>query len=357
MLPAALWGGIIADCAGMNYEQAARWATNQPGRFLRSVIISSPFKAFEKTRSALDGPVYDFSDTGNRFQRGGVPTFLGDHEGLERLSETLSRRGVGLYARLNLFWQAPGYHRGFWTGEDFVPGLPGSPGRLLLNVRQASTRSKLSGILGRIRRLPVRKWVADIRDIPEPYREDCARFLAGQLGSSVVVVSTDDRGVSEYARLETIRNLVNGPLSLMEPDFFSLDKIRYQGGVHYLEAQDILVNQTAAVLFLLLKNQDVIVPARMLNAYHGALFAYAGTVRGDKRIVLARDRMLISWPEGLIALNFSDRFGFWPAPVSYSRKGMIKAVASSSVMAVGEKTVNLFLFPNSIAFWRYPNGR
>lgn len=352
MMPGALFSGVVVDCGGMTYSNLMAYVSNLNLPSVQAIIISSPFKSYEKTLTALDGPVYDFNDAGGKFQRGSVPTFLGDESALRDLAQYLWTRNIGLYAKVDLFHQKKGYNRNFWKDEGFIQDLMIYENKFVVDIGNASGRNGLSRAIGGMRNLPVQKWVVDVRDIPSGKRHDYVQFLAGNLGSSVVILSDGDQSVSQVAYLEDYYSLRTNAFSTLTPDFQFLEKFRSRNRtLHYIENESPLVNNTGPLMMLLLQNENVMMSYKMLNRFHQSLIEFIREFGGYTIERYGNDKLLIYNQDKLIAVNYSDSFASWKQKKRTWRKGFFKAIESGAVLSLNEKEMSFFLFPKSIAFW------
>lgn len=352
MIPAGLFSGVVVDCSGMTYSNLMVYVSNLNLPSVQAIVISSPFKSYEKTLSALDGPVYDFEDAGSKFQRGSVPTYLGDETALRALAQYCWTKNIALYARADLFHQVRGYNRNYWRDTDFLPDLARYEERLIVDIGSSSARSGLSKAIGGLKRLPVQKWVVDVRDLPAEHRQEYIQYLVDSLGLSVVVLSDKDGFQTQIAKQGDVFALQKNVFSAEKPDFHFLEKFSADSGfLHYIDHDLPLINNSGPLMVLLLQNCNVMVSSRMMNRYHRSLIAFIREFGGYSVERVAEDKFLFYNQDKIIAVNYSDSFACWKQKKTTWRKGFFKAVDSGAVLNAGEKDMSLFLFPKSIACW------
>ena len=352
MKPAALFSGVVVDCSGMTYSTLMVYVSNLNLPSVQSIVISSPFKSYEKTLTALDGPVYDFEDAGNKFQRGSVPTYLGDETALRTLAQFCWTKNIALYARVDLFHQVRGYNRNYWRDTDFLQDLAHYQERLIVDIGSSSASGGLSKAIGGLKRLPVQKWVVDVRDVPAERRQDYIRYLVDSLGQSVVVLSDKDTPQTQVAKQEDVFALQKNVFSAEKPDFRFLEKFSADSGfLHYIDHDSPFINNSGPLMVLLLQNCSVMVSSRMMNRYHRSLVAFIRDFGGYSVEKVSEDKILFYNQDKMIAVNYSDSFACWKQKKTTWRKGFFKAVDSGAVLSAGEKDMTFFLFPKSIACW------
>lgn len=350
-----VFAGIVVDCGGMTYSNLMVYASNLNMQSVQALVISSPFKAYEKTLSALDGPVFDFSDAGGKFQRGTVPTYLGDEASLRALAQYLWTRNIALYAKVDLFHQSRGYNRFIWKDSDFLRDNLIYRKQMIVDIGSSSARGALSDAIGWMRRLPVQKWVVDVKDIPADLRQEYVQFLTGSMGSAVIVLSDGDQTVAQVAHVEDYYTLRTNAFFPLKPDFRSLERFRASSGyLHYIDSESSLVNNTGPLLFLLLQNCNVMLSYKMLNRYHQSLIDYVRDFGGyaiETVSTAGEDKLLVYNQDKLIAVNYSDSFSVWKQKKKTWRKGFFKSLASGATLGIDDTDMTFFMFPKSIAFW------
>jgi hypothetical protein len=349
---AKTFAGVAVLCEGMTYSNVMNYVSNLNMKDLQAVVISSPFKAFDRTPAALDGPVFDFNDTGNKFQRGAYQTLLGDEAGLRALADFLYRRNVGLYAKTDLFRQKKGYNRGIWNNADFIPENQIYGGDLIVDIRNSDTRGKLSYAIGAMKRLPVQKWVIDVRTLPADRRSEYVEYIAGNFGSSSIILSDSEQNRPEVAHIRDYYNLRTNAFSVLQPNLKVLERYSADGGfIHSIENDAPLVNNTGPLMMLLLQRCNVLLSKRMLNPYHQALIGFIADFGGYEKRALTNDKFIVFNQDKMIAVNYTDSFAVWNVKNPVGRKGFYKAIASGALLKLGDKNMTVFLFPKSIAFW------
>jgi hypothetical protein len=348
------YAGILLDVREVPYSNLISVISNLDLKAgLEGVVTRPPFKTYEQEILDFDQEVvYDFFDTGGRLQRGSFLTPMGDENTLKELSSYLREKKIMLCAWANLFFQKKGFLRSFWANTDFVPEDRANSDVYRVDIRNSAAVSKLAKIAASMRRLPIQKWIIDLRNIPPRERRGYIDFVRGQFGSQAVIVSDEILDGREVIFSAPYWQLRKDIFLNLGPHFTLLDKLGLRKeGFYFIESDSLSVDNYSALTFLLLEGCSVFMPYSMMKSYLETTFGRIYQDRSFQRKILSDERMFYYSRKTLIAFNFSETFGVWKTKNGIFRKGFYKSILGSSILNSSPENLFFFLFPQSIAVW------
>ncbi|MFN4217034.1 MAG: hypothetical protein ACK4HQ_06520 [Brevinematales bacterium] len=181
----SLWSQVILDVRKYRYQDIIPWIT-QSNRVFQAIWIDTPFKGYSG-RFLPTEAVYDFDDTGDKFQRGSRETFLGSHEEFDEVVSWCRKNSLSLYARVRLFEQQEVFLTKFWDISDFYPDYT-------VALERTQTHRKLQQIVEKLQKLPVDVWVVDITGLSLSYQRKASQWVKQNFSKALIM--GDEESVS-----------------------------------------------------------------------------------------------------------------------------------------------------------------
>lgn len=355
LITPALYAGIIIDGLKTGYPALIETVNAvSPGLPVDAVMLSSPFKLYEKNFKG-DDCVYDFTDLGDTFQRGSLETALGNKESLLNFASSLKDKKIQLFMKVNLFNQKIGYKTSFWDKSDFLPASGADDTSYLVDIERQETKAKLEKIAVYLKTLPVDKWVIDCRSLPDSLREKYENFAKNILGNFIILITDTDKVTQDITiSAHTYWDIRRDVFILPSPSFQKLKGLTVPPlPIHYVESDVPSWNNLAATAYLLIQSKKVMVPVRLLNSFAVSLLSHALKLADPTMNVLSDNRLIFYSKKGLIAFNFSDTLTTWKIENKTGFTGIKKSMLGSALLRADNKSVSLFVYPQSIAFWDF----
>ncbi|URA09522.1 hypothetical protein [Thermospira aquatica] len=172
------WSQVILDLRGYRYTEIFPWIL-KTNRIYDAIFIDTPFKGYSG-RFFPTEEVYDYTDLGEKNQRGSVVTFLGSREEFDQMMMWAISNKLPVYVRVRLFQQRVGFLTNVWEDADFYPDYTVAFDRL-------QTSKKLKEIVALLMRMPVTFWVVDITGLEKTYQKKAAQWVRENFAKAFVM--------------------------------------------------------------------------------------------------------------------------------------------------------------------------
>jgi hypothetical protein len=344
---------IIVDFSNLDVTDIVSIISRDESRIADAVIISHPFKkpGGERDRGLL---VYDYWDTGEKWQRGVDRTIFGRLSDFKRLVDNLRAKNIEVYCLVDIFNHSEDFNLEFWHQTDFLSRRYSLPGFRLLNIENPNTRRRLDTVFTGLREINVDKWVFDLRNIPGNLEKSYAEYVRrGFRNGKLILLNNPYDRREDVVSSQAFWQLRSTNFLMPVADFSSIDRLAIPEYIHWIESGQMSVNNIATMIYILANNRDIVIPAEFLK--YGNVVRMLDAVKDAsqlKNYVYDETKMFLYSTRFAIGFNFSEEISVFKTPRLILSNGRYNSVTGSGVLTVGSDNNYFFMLPSSVYVWK-----
>ncbi|NPV02339.1 MAG: hypothetical protein HPY53_13275 [Brevinematales bacterium] len=347
---------ISVDFTGYSPSQMIAIMTNFGIGQFDSVIISHPFKMYQSPYNT-DGIIYDWTDTGDKAQQGGISTVFGNLKGFKAIIDFLHKNNIKVFCKADIFSQYQDFNRNLWVTSDFIPDSINFLDYAAPDLEQGAVQDKLRKILNVMRELPVDQWIFDISRVPENLAKKYFDFIRGNAGWGMVYYEKAAGYLKDFHSAVTTLNyteLLLGILSASNRSDTSIYQTVNSGVYNFIPDKGHWFDHIGVGLFYSAVYPNTFIPGSFLSdksinkviAFFSPDIPYAPQIYDSETVVLVSKSetkiMGINFSAELSSLKIKDI-----APV----KGVIKSVFGNYPLHSDKNGGYIILPPGSVYLW------
>jgi hypothetical protein len=329
---------LFLDFRGASFDEITKKIEElkNSGIHIKRILLDHPFEESESPEF-----VYDYK----------IPE---SKEWMWSLITNLEKEGIEVYFYLNIFAVPRFFNRKIWQSEDFtLDSLYYLSNYYIISLESENTLRKLKNIFEVILSFSS-NWVIDLRKVFD--NRIYLNFLKNQANDRLIYFIDVDENTTLNSKVENF--ICSENYWMLRKNFFlphrssilNLSNYKNSGYINFIESETTSVNGVTTILFLLAKNEKVLIPYSILN---GSLIKILSIIARDKFKILlySNEKMLLQSEKGLILVNLGESFDI----IKFSQNNFkpSKKICFSEIgggfAIFGRNDVELFLFPNSIS--------
>jgi hypothetical protein len=347
---------ISVDFTGYSAKQIIAIMTNFGIGQFDSVIVSHPFKMYESPQNT-DGIIYDWTDTGDKSQQGGMSTIYGKLNDFKTFMALLHKNQIKVFCKADIFSQYKDFNRNIWNPSDFLPDSVNYLDYAIADIKKGTVQDKLRKILHAMHDLPVDKWIFDISRIPDGLLRNYFDFIRGNAGWGMVYYEKPSVIYKDYHSAVTSLNyseLLLGIMTVSNRSDTSIYQTVNSGVYNFIPNKNLWFNHIAVGLFYSAVYPNTFIPASFLTDNSAkALFLFlAPDTPYTPQIFDSETLVLINKSKTkIIGISFSADVSSLKIKDIGPVKGVIKSVFGNYPLTSDKNGSYIILPPGSVYLW------